>query len=146
MTYELHNMLSQVKPREKVPGCSFVRIHILVGPRVSHVKVQGKKQQLPKPSLVKHAHQIWNMCLYIFKCWYKGESTFKNCNNSTLLVTWRMGIFLCGRDFVQFACFVDITALNNSEVQIPSYLSMHQDFDQLTWCTHTGHRKLMWTH
>lgn len=43
-----------------------------------------------------------------------------------------MGIFLCARDFVQFARFVYIAAFNDFEVQIPSNLSVHQDFHQLT--------------
>lgn len=43
-----------------------------------------------------------------------------------------MGLFLGAGDFVHFACFVDIAALNDFEVQIPSDLSVHQHFHQLT--------------
>lgn len=58
MTCELHDIWPQVKAGEKVPCGHLVRIHVLAGPRVPHVKVQDKEKQLPEPPLVKHAHQI----------------------------------------------------------------------------------------
>lgn len=59
MTRELHDIQSKVEARQKVPRCGFIGIHVLVGPRVSLVEVLDEKQQLPEPSLVEHAQQIW---------------------------------------------------------------------------------------
>lgn len=58
MTYELHNVQSEIKVTEEISGCGLVRVYVLMCARFSHVKVLDEKQQLPEPPLVKHAHQI----------------------------------------------------------------------------------------
>lgn len=68
MTCELHDIQSKVETGEKVSCDGFVGIYVLVGPRVPLIKVLDEDKQLPKSSLVKHAHQIWNrivLCLVI---------------------------------------------------------------------------------
>lgn len=49
-----------------------------------------------------------------------------------------MNIFLCARNFVHFARFVYVAAFNDFKVHIPSNLSVHQNFHQLTYCKHTA--------
>lgn len=58
VTYKLYDIKSQVVAMEQFSCGRFVRIHIMVGTRVSYVKVQSKEQQLLEPPLVEHAHQI----------------------------------------------------------------------------------------
>lgn len=43
MTCELHDLLAQVKAAEEVSRGGFVRIYVLVGPRVSLIEVHDKE-------------------------------------------------------------------------------------------------------
>lgn len=69
MSNKLHYVQSQIEMAEDIPHGGSVRVHVLVSARVMFIKVQDEEQQLPKPSLIKHAHQIckrkaitiWNM-------------------------------------------------------------------------------------
>lgn len=131
MTRELHDVQSKVETRQKVPCGGFAGINVLVGPWVPLIKVLDEKKQLPEPSLVKHAQQIWKRNVF---CSVICGTRPAGARQGSLQITWSVGLFVRAWDFVQLPCFVHVAAADHLEVHVACDFSVDQDLHQLTWC------------